>query len=166
MDPNLDGLMVRNQNLDIDGNEYKFNDSGTMFIGWYTKKGIYGEDLWYYYRSDGALQKGWLQIGDSWYYFDENDGHMISSARKLMNGNYYHFKNDGTMASGWYSYTFGDDSSVTYYCGLDGKEYRGWLEQDGKWYYFDLTNGVMYQNKTVYIDGTEYTFNADGSLQS
>lgn len=166
MDPNLDGLMVRNQNLDIDGNEYKFNDSGTMFIGWNTKKGIYGEDLWYYYRSDGALQKGWLQIGDSWYYFDENDGHMISSARKLMNGNYYHFKNDGTMASGWYSYTFGDDSSVTYYCGLDGKEYHGWLEQDGKWYYFDLTKGVMYQNKTVYIDGTEYTFNADGSLQS
>lgn len=88
--------------------------------------------MWYYYRSDGALQKGWLQIGDSWYYFDENDGHMISSARKLMNGNYYHFKNDGTMASGWYSYTFGDDSSVTYYCGLDGKEYHGWLEQDGK----------------------------------
>ena len=166
MDPNLDGLMVRNQNLDIDGNEYKFNDSGTMFIGWYTKKGIYGEDLWYYYRSDGALQKGWLQIGDSWYYFDENDGHMISSARKLMNGNYYHFKKDGTMASGWYSYAFGDDSSVTYYCGVDGKEYHGWLEQGGKWYYFDPTKGVMYQNKTVYIDGTEYTFNADGSLQS
>ena len=45
-----------------------------------------------------------LQIGDSWYYFDENDGHMISSARKLMYGNYYHFKKDGTMASGWYSY--------------------------------------------------------------
>lgn len=97
-------LKIQNQYLDIDGNEYKFNNSGTMFIGWCTKKGIYGEDLWYYYRSNGALQKGWLQIGDSWYYFDENDGHMISSARKLMYGNYYHFKKDGTMASVWYSY--------------------------------------------------------------
>jgi hypothetical protein len=50
---------------------------------------------------------------------------------------------------------FPDDSGI---------RQSGWVQTGKYWRYFD-TNGVMLANTTQKIDGTSYTFNANGSAR-
>ena len=43
--------------------------------------------------------------------------------------------------------------------------HTGWLQDNGKWYYLDPTNGDMYTGTHV-IDGKTYTFDSSGALIS
>ena len=47
---------------------------------------------------------------------------------------------------------------LLYYLTESGAAAKGWVELDGKWYYFDRNNGDMKRGTT--IDG--YTVNEDG----
>ncbi len=50
-----------------------------------------------------------------------------------------------------------------YYINEDGSKARGWRQIDGKWYYFDETNGVMVKDGVVVSKLKEYHLDADGA---
>ena len=57
------------------------------------------------------------------------------------------------LADTWFEY-----NHRTYYLTESGAAAKGWVELDGKWYYFDRNNGDMKRGTT--IDG--YTLNDEG----
>ena len=143
---------------------------------------------WYYFKSNGAEAFGWQKISGKWYYFDEEDGYMYSDFWDEINGNYYYIDKSGVMKTGWLKDTWTDEEEgVTYitwyYFKSNGAEAFGWQKISNKWYYFDKEDGYMYANawaedskgwyymdedghcvtnKTIEIDGEEYTFGSDG----
>lgn len=60
----------------IEGVDYAFDASGWMVTGWYKEVWSDGSYDWYYFKSNGAMKKGWLKDGGKWYYLDEEDGYM------------------------------------------------------------------------------------------
>lgn len=62
-----------------------------------------------------------------------------------------------TDSDGWYQVGEG------WYGVIDRKYQTGWVQIDGKWYYFD-SDGKMVQDTTLNIDGTDWTFGPDGAL--
>lgn len=132
----------------INGEEYYFDDHG--FPG----SGIEGGN---YFSESGKKYKGWVNIGGSQYYF-KNDGEMaigfyeIESENEDGKMNVYYFDNDGKMATSWQvirgtKYLFGDN----------GVLHKGWIAQDGKYYYADDETGACIQGFTE-IDGKTYYF--------
>ena len=93
------------------------------------------DDQWYYFNANGYIVKGWQSIGNTYYYFKKS-GEMVES--QWIDGYWL-------SAGGAWSYT------------AVGK----WKQNATGWWYED-TAGWYPKNETVTIDGTKYTFNADG----
>lgn len=85
-------------------------------------------DGWYHFNSHGLMDIGWFkdEKGD-WYYCNtEKDGFQ------------------GKMKSGWHQ---DSTDGKRYYLGPDGRMRTGWVEIDGKWYFFhnmESTKGETY----------------------
>lgn len=104
--------------------------------GWYAKNTwMKIDDQWYYFNANGYMVKGWQSIGNTYYYFKKS-GEMVES--QWIDGYWL-------SAGGAWSYT------------AVGK----WKQNATGWWYED-TAGWYPKNETVTIDGTKYTFNADG----
>ena len=65
---------------------------------------------------------------------------------------------DGSYASGWAVI-----DGETYYFGGNNYMYTGWLNDNGKWYYFNPHNGIM-QRGWFKVDGKWYFFDNNGAM--
>ncbi|MCC3360351.1 hypothetical protein LLE98_03190 [Holdemanella porci] len=112
------------------------------------------------------MQKGWIQLDNTWYYMDEDDGYMYYDCWHTLNGSTYRFNANGAMQVGWYQhYWYGNEDFDWYYYDANGVEHHGWLTLGSKKYYMDPSTGEMYHSRTATIDGLSYTFNEDGTLK-
>ena len=145
---------------DIGGKRYLFNDDGIMQA--YAGTTVVNGKKYWFSDDGGALQMGWLTLGDWKLYFDP-DTYEAKTGLVEIDGKMYLFNEDGVMQT---------------YAGtpiVNGKKY--WFSDDGgslktSWLY--LTNWKMYFDPVTYeakvgfakIDGKMYLFNDDGVMQN
>lgn len=160
---------------EIDGIAYLFDFTGSQKTGWRTVEGVRR----YYDPQIGELLSGWVSSYDQKYYVDETQGKLtgeitIDDVRYQMDGT-YGYQNLGMC-------TFSD--GTTSYYAEDGAPVSGWLELQGRMYYFDtqyqmVTGFQEIDNATYYfresgvrvtgwqnIDGDRYYFAEDGAMVS
>lgn len=95
-----DGSPVSNQMKMIGSQKYVFDQNGVMLHDtWHYDT---SEDKWYYLGSDGAMVKGWLQLGDDWYYMMQS-GVMASDGWRNVDGKRYFFLENGVMKRNGYA---------------------------------------------------------------
>lgn len=147
--------------VECNGCMYRFVDSGAregaMTVGWsYDSEA----SLWYYARPSGVLERGWLEIGNTWYYFDEETCAMQTSWLELDGAAYYFDESSGAMATGWRWI-----DGAWYSLRPTGVLERGWLLEGDTWYWLDRETGAM-ANGPCEIDGTPYGFYSSGAMAS
>ncbi len=109
---------------------YYFKSSGAMATGWQKILMEDGSSEWFYFKSSGAMKlDGWQKIGSSWYYFE--DGWYYRDGIYKIGDYYYCFNASGSMYTGW-------------------KYYNGWR-------YF-TANGEMQENGGIILNGVAYFF--------
>ena len=160
----------------IEGEYYYFDRYGVMQTGW-----IFNGHDWFYANDSGALYaEKWLFSGGYWYYFDE-DGYMLSGITGYSVGgidydfdedgvclNPYAAANDQELVTGWvHEEGYGPERDKWYYYDEDGSLHKGWLKDNGKWYYLDpIDDGVMTYG-IKYIDDKSYYFdNRSGAMRT
>ena len=105
---------------------------------------------------------GWSKIGGVWYYFyplTENGhtkGVMAGPGWQVIGPYYYYFNSDGSMYKGWLNQNGNWYYLNTVENSLEGAMFTGWLNRDGNTYFTDA-NGVMVQG-WMQIDGNWYYF--------
>ena len=91
----------------------------------------------FYFGADGVKYTGTHKEGSETWIFDSNG--VLERKWKLINGSWHVFDKVGTML-------------------------KGWIEEWGSKYYFDLSNGDMVKGSRT-IDGKVYYFGSDGILK-
>lgn len=143
---------------DINGVTYYLNPTtGEMVTGWVQ---IYNNgvvDYYYFDTINGGEAKGWKKIDDKWYYF--YDGKCIVGTFALVNNVWYHFNNTGAMDTGWVN-----SNGKMYFFNLgNGALMRGWIQdQYGNEYYLSEIDGSLIINSTIDIGGVTCTFDETG----
>lgn len=130
------------------GNYYYFMPSTPNQLNGYIAKGpIYDlpYKIYYYAESNGVLAKGWKQINGLWYYFQENNSALRNSSAQL-NGIWGWLNDMGVWCTGWVSVPQADQSE--------------------KRYYINPETGDYYKDCWKNIDGFNYYFNSDGSVNT
>ena len=92
-----------------------------------------------YDRNGNQVRSGWYEVDDEWYCINDYGAGVVKCWRDK-DGDPRYLKADGTMA------------------------HDEWIQDYGNWYYLD-SDGVKYTG-THTIDGTRYTFNSNGVLQT
>ena len=121
------------------------------------------EDHWFYADSTEGygydmLHSGWLRWSGEWYYLDPESRVMQTGWRKI-EGTWYYFHEDGSMASNeWVDgYWLSKNGAWIY-------QPKGRWRKNSKGWWFEDEKGWYPKGETVKINGTEYTFDADGYL--
>ena len=120
-----DGTYPRGQALVIDGETYRFDQSGYLLTGWVRDGGY-----WFHHGASGAMSTGWLVDGGAWYYLVPGWGAMAIGWVED-GGSWYYMDPSGRMSTGWVS-----DGGHWYYLDASGHMVTGWQQIDGKWYEF------------------------------
>ena len=179
------GQIVRNQIISVDGNKYYFDADGKKSNGSFTFEGKN-----YITDQNGIIVEqanGWYQsTDDSWHYF--NNGNVICDEFLTINNDTYYFDTSGTMATGVFSKTYyydyysdykyyiADNNGHViydkgwiqnnfnwYYIQDDGSLKNGdWLEENGKYYYFNFMSTLVYGLNDIQDD--IYYFDSNGVL--
>ncbi len=157
-----DGYMFSNTVEEINGNTYKFNADGTLYIGWYKHIWDNGDINWVYFDPDGKMHNGWLKSGSKWYYF--YNGIMKADTTIEINDQIYRLNADGSMHVGWYRQEWEPGVVNWYYFDSDGKMHFGWFKAGTNWYYAKPQNGIVLSNTIQKIDGQKYRFDSDGAM--
>ncbi|WP_072525305.1 VanW family protein [Clostridium sp. Marseille-P3244] len=147
------GCLVTNEELDINGEHYKFQSSGAAYRGWdeteagryyYTEDGsrAAGEGLkiggyWYYFKEDGQILTGWREKGDGYYYYDEN-GHLLTGQGIEIEGKWY-------------------------YLSSSGRRLQSEFRQKGEDRFYYDENGWLVKNVELDINGEHYKFQSSGA---
>lgn len=138
---------------------WNFYINNQLVTGW-----LETNNKWFYMNGEGVMQTGWVQINTVWYYFHKDDDNKTDAEQ-------------GEMVTGWFNssgnWYFLNDISAPSLNITKGKMVTGWLQYKGKWYFLNDNVkvptvsglGIMIYNCTTNIDGTNYTFNPDGSMQ-
>lgn len=113
-----------------------------------------------YVKDDGKLLRaGWVEIDGSWYYFDKD--YKMVTGKVVISGVEYIFGEDGKCQTQFGTVADNADGNKVY-IGEDGKLVRsGWVQIDGKWYYFNRDNEMVKDCTFITADG-EYTFDENG----
>lgn len=148
-------------------NKYYVDENGVRVYGLLTL----GTKTYYLHASTGLKTTGWATIGKYTYYFD-SDGVMVKDAwvedrylkangrmaKSTWVGAYYvnssGYKTGKTRSTGFFT-----SSSKTYYLDENYTKVKGWVEDNGKYYYFSPSNGVM--AASCWVEG--YYVGADGA---
>lgn len=143
---------------EINGEIYYLNPTtGEMVTGWVQ---IYNNgvvDYYYFDPVNGSEAKGWKKIGDKWYYF--YDGKCIVGTFALVNDVWYHFNETGSMDTGWVN----SNGKMYFFNLANGSLTRGWIQdQYGNEYYLSEIDGSLIINSTIDIGGVTCTFDATG----
>ena len=118
-------------------------------------------DRFQYVNDDGSLvTSDWKTVDGKRYYFDA-DGTSVRWSQKI-DGNWYYFDRACEMQTGWI--TWSADGLKSYF-GPDGKAWLGWQKLDGRWYYFSPSGGksVRWSQK---IGGKWYYFNGASQMHT
>ena len=118
-------------------------------------------DRFQYVNDDGTLVRSdWKTVDGKRYYFDA-DGTSVRWSQKI-DGNWYYFDRACEMQTGWI--TWSADGLKSYF-GPDGKAWLGWQKLDGRWYYFSASGGksVRWSQK---IGGKWYYFNGASQMHT
>jgi len=102
---NKPALMISNGMYKINGLYYYFDSDGIMQKGGWKKI----DDRWVFLGPDGAALTGWQQISGKWYFFGGNyssgdsyeDRYMATGFINIDGKTYYFDKNTGAMKTGW-----------------------------------------------------------------
>lgn len=108
--------------------------------GWLFATWLYGSKGWWYaLGTSKRYAVGWRRIAGSWYFFDA----------------------DGWMLTGWVQ-----DGGKWYCMHDDGHMAVGWIRDGGtgRWFW-SHEDGAIVSSCTEVINGTRYTFAADGHLE-
>ena len=127
-----DGTYPRGQALVINGETYRFDQSGYLLTGWVRDGGY-----WFHHGASGAMSTGWLVDGGAWYYLVPGWGAMAIGWVED-GGSWYYMDPSGRMSTGWVS-----DGGYWYYLGASGAMATGWVSDGGHWYYLDRSSGAM-----------------------
>lgn len=168
----------------IDGKTYYFNSQML------TDYGVTVEGVFYYFGTDGELEKsqkldkdGWIQVKDKWYYVKDKE--LVRNDFVNLGEYTYYMDYSGVMLKDTTISQYDSDNDTYKYYFLDenGHMVKGWhrYDQDSPWYYYG-TDGVRAEGlttvngKTYYFspematdyviteNGTLYYFGADGVL--
>ena len=145
------GLLVENKFYDINGATYYFEEGGYMAISW-----LKLDEGWYYLGTNGVLQFGWFQVGNTWYFGDTDPdegsvGIILESTLVEIDGVTYFFKEGGAMAIGWVLL----DGAYSYFNGSGAMVTSAWVGN-----YYLNEDGVMARNE--WVDGGRYYVGDDG----
>ena len=145
----ITGAMAKGE-VTIDKIVYRFNDiTGILFdMEFYTDEN--GSRFWY----EGGVRQGTEGRGkeiydpesDSWYWLDSIDGGKVATSKDVYQESWagpYADREDGTGK--WVRY---DEN---------GRMIKGWDQQNGNTYYFDMITGAMAKGNAE-IDGERYYF--------
>ena len=147
-----DGTYPRGQALVIDGETYRFDQSGYLRTGWVRDGGY-----WFHHGASGAMSTGWLVDGGAWYYLVPGWGAMAIGW--VEDGSeWYYMDPSGRMSTGWIS-----DGGYWYYLGASGAMATGWVSDGGHWYYLDASGHMV--TGWQQIDGKWYEFGPSGALK-
>ena len=147
-----DGTYPRGQALVIDGETYRFDQSGYLRTGWVRDGGY-----WFHHGASGAMSTGWLVDGGAWYYLVPGWGAMAIGWVED-GGSWYYMDPAGRMSTGWVS-----DGGYWYYLGASGAMATGWVSDGGHWYYLDASGHMV--TGWQQIDGKWYEFGPSGALK-
>ena len=147
-----DGTYPRGQALVIDGETYRFDQSGYLLTGWVRDGGY-----WFHHGASGAMSTGWLVDGGAWYYLVPGWGAMAIGWVED-GGSWYYMDPSGRMSTGWVS-----DGGYWYYLGASGAMATGWVSDGGYWYYLDASGHMV--TGWQQIDGKWYEFGPSGALK-
>ena len=147
-----DGTYPRGQALVIDGETYRFDQSGHALTGWVRDGGY-----WFHHGASGAMSTGWLVDGGAWYYLVPGWGAMAIGWVED-GGSWYYMDPSGRMSTGWVS-----DGGYWYYLGASGAMATGWVSDGGHWYYLDASGHMV--TGWQQIDGKWYEFGPSGALK-
>ena len=147
-----DGTYPRGQALVIDGETYRFDQSGYLLTGWVRDGGY-----WFHHGASGAMSTGWLVDGGAWYYLVPGWGAMAIGWVED-GGSWYYMDPSGRMSTGWVS-----DGGYWYYLGASGAMATGWVSDGGHWYYLDASGHMA--TGWQQIDGKWYEFGPSGALK-
>ncbi len=136
-----DGMMASGAGYIVDnGKVYEFEDDGKCknpnqhYTGWHYVKDYYENETWFYFGTDGRILTGWQKIDNNWYYFF-SDGYMERNGTVDWGEGFYHFAEDGKLIIGWYK-----DNYDWQYSYPDGHAaHDGWIKIDGNWYFFEYS---------------------------
>ena len=132
----------------IDGRWYTFDSNGVLQTSGsgsgstttsYTVRYDENGKARIYDRNGSQVRSGWYEVDDEWYCINDYGAGVVKCWRDK-DGQPRYLKADGTMA------------------------HDEWIQDYGNWYYLD-SDGVKYTG-THTIDGTRYTFNSNGVLQT
>lgn len=125
---------------------------------------------------DPEKDGGWVQKDGKWYYYDK-DGQMVKSAWQLYKGGWYYLGPDGAMLTGlqtinsynYYLYPDGHRASIEWIDGLfydaTGQQHykkKGAWKSNSKGKKYKDSAGWYPSNRSMRIDGVDYTFDKDG----
>ena len=156
---------VTGENIDDSGN-VDFPQEPEVPSPEWTRGWNFYEGNWYYAKEENTLYFGWIYLNSKWYYLDgENAGIMAYDEVRKIGDNYYTFDGSGAMQTGWVLRPEG-----WYYADNSGACAIGWRYIRGVWYYLDGFNtehpGLMAENCTRNIGGSNYYFAAGGAMQT
>ena len=162
----IDGDMVTDKVIEINGNYYGFDWEGRMYTDQAFWSSYQTEYNWYYgefrAKADGKLYVNtWYQDGSEWYYYGECG--VGADDFQEIDGTWYFF-DEGIMVTNklvW-SYEYG----APYIISADGKSstrvwQTGWYSYGGNWYYigennlyygevYKIDDGVMYDDEVFW----------------
>ncbi|RKV65394.1 MAG: N-acetylmuramoyl-L-alanine amidase family protein, partial [Actinomyces sp.] len=128
-----DGTYPRGQALVIDGETYRFDQSGHALTGWVRDGGY-----WFHHGASGAMSTGWLVDGGAWYYLVPGWGAMAIGWVED-GGEWYYLNAAGHMTTGWQKI-----EGSWFYLGDSGKMATGWRHIDGYWHFFEPTGELRH----------------------
>lgn len=106
--------------------------------------------------TDTSKKNGWYKENGAYYYY-ENDKKVKNKLLFLKPGIYLVGK-DGKRQYGWQEF-----EGKQYFFKDDGIAHCNWMNDNGTWYYFDITYGFMYKDTAMVSEsGDVYLFGADG----
>lgn len=162
----MNGQIVKNQIINVDGNKYCFDADGKKYNGSFTFEGKN-----YITDQNGIVIEhadGWYQSldTDSWYYF--KNGSAIFDEFLTLNNNTYYFSTNGEMQTGVFSKIITEDYySYTKYYLADNNGHviydKGWIQNNFTWYYID-DDGSLKSNAWYEENGKKYYFNYNAAL--
>jgi hypothetical protein len=161
-----DGKLVENNFLEIDGKLYYAVENGVV-----VKKQIFtvGSKK-YYAMSDGTIrQNGKYKIAGGGYIYAYEDGHLLVSASKVINGKRYVANKNGKLVKEGFSTTKkGYKYYLKNYVAVTNKMFTWENTTTGKTYKFiaGKDSKIQVGNKVVTFNGKKYYVNAKGSVKT